>query len=579
MFSRYYQSELSYLRELGRDFAVANPSLAGLFAERGGDPDVERLLEGFAFLSARIRERLDDALPEVVEQLCQLALPQYVRSIPAMTIVEFSPAIRALKGIHKVPDGSELGTRAVQGTPCLFRTTRELELLPLVLNAVALDPSTETEPKLRLSFQTTEIGKQIVPTARSIQLFLHGGLGQTTTLFLWFMRHLRTVTVIAGEKRIELPLSAIRPTTLLEGGSTLPWPEFAPQDMRLTLEYYSMPSLLLFVEIGELAKLEGVLEENFDIVLQFDRAPKLPERIERDSIRLHCVPAINLFETTTEPVVRDISAHEHVLRAAGLESTHADVFQVKRVTGLRPKSAPVEYASYFDFTHMNQPESGQQYYWLKRGISPLDGGLDTHASFGNPRDLSPELFEETVSLDVVCTNRNLPNELRVGDVSVATNRSPTVAPFKNILPVTRPIRPAIGNELGWRFIAHIAVNQRSLSDPNALRSILGLYNFHESVDVQLGRANRLRVDAIRKVDIASAKRLVDHIPTRGVRTTIEMDETAFASLGDVYLFGCSLDAFFAAQAPLNTFHELAIVAHPSGSVLTWTPRSGIEPVY
>src|SRR5687767_13774037 len=115
MFSRYYQSELTYLREMGRAFGEANPRVAGLLADRGGDPDVERLLEGFAFLTARVRERMDDAVPEIIAGLSELLLPHYLRTVPACSIVEFSPPLRALRGRAKVAAGSELATNPVDG--------------------------------------------------------------------------------------------------------------------------------------------------------------------------------------------------------------------------------------------------------------------------------------------------------------------------------------------------------------------------------------------------------------------------------------------------------------------------------
>src|SRR5512141_2299308 len=100
MFSKYYQSELAFLRGMGKEFAAAHPELAGLLAERGGDPDVERLLEGFAFLSARIRERLDDAVPELIHDLTEILLPHYLRPVPACTVVEFQPVAGALRARH-----------------------------------------------------------------------------------------------------------------------------------------------------------------------------------------------------------------------------------------------------------------------------------------------------------------------------------------------------------------------------------------------------------------------------------------------------------------------------------------------
>src|SRR5207248_4042903 len=113
MFSKHYQSELGYLRAMGKEFALVNPSIAGLLAERGGDPDVERLLEGFAFLTARIRERIDDEIPEVVHALTDLLLPHYLRPLPACSILEFTPVAGALRGKHRIPRGTEIATAPV----------------------------------------------------------------------------------------------------------------------------------------------------------------------------------------------------------------------------------------------------------------------------------------------------------------------------------------------------------------------------------------------------------------------------------------------------------------------------------
>src|SRR5437868_9433607 len=101
---------------MGRAFGEANPRVAGLLAERGGDPDVERLLEGFAFLTARIRERADAAVPELAHGLCELLLPHYLRPLPAATVVEFTPHARALKARQRVAKGTPLASRKVDST-------------------------------------------------------------------------------------------------------------------------------------------------------------------------------------------------------------------------------------------------------------------------------------------------------------------------------------------------------------------------------------------------------------------------------------------------------------------------------
>src|SRR3954468_11097876 len=134
---------------MGRAFGEANPRVAGLLAERGGDPDVERLLEGFAFLTARVRERMDDSVPEIVAGLTELLLPHYLRTVPACSIVELTPALRALRGRSTVPAGAELATSPVEGTRCVFRTTFDVELLPVSIQETTLDQSVSAAPVLK----------------------------------------------------------------------------------------------------------------------------------------------------------------------------------------------------------------------------------------------------------------------------------------------------------------------------------------------------------------------------------------------------------------------------------------------
>src|SRR5687768_13110135 len=171
MFGKFYQAELAFLRETGKAYGLAHPQLAGLLAEKGGDPDVERLLEGFAFLTARIRERIDDAVPEVVHSLVDLLLPHYLRVLPSCSVVEFSPHARLLRGRSRIPTGAEVGSKPVEGTTCVFRTTRPVDLLPLTLVETVLDQSSPAAPVLRVQFQVAEQGRSEIFQEEGLSLF------------------------------------------------------------------------------------------------------------------------------------------------------------------------------------------------------------------------------------------------------------------------------------------------------------------------------------------------------------------------------------------------------------------------
>ncbi|HEY8428547.1 MAG TPA: type VI secretion system baseplate subunit TssF [Sandaracinaceae bacterium] len=582
MFSKYYQSELSYLRELGREFAEANPSLAGLFSEQGGDPDVDRLLEGFAFLTARIRERMEDAVPEVIDALAEMIVPQYTRTLPACSVVEFTPQQTALRGRHRLPAGTEVGARPIEGTTCLFRTTVHLDLLPLALTDFAFDHSIEAHPEFRLGFRCAQAADTLLPETPALRLFLHGPLGLTTTTYLWLLRHLEDVTYKSASGYTQsLGRHAVHPVGVSPEQPMLPWPELAPDGLRVMQEYFTLTQKLLFVDVRGLDKVPAEhATDQFVLSFRFNRPPKLPERLDRDNFRLHCVPVVNLFDTSADPIARDPRQHEYLVRASGVNPHHMEVYEVKSVTGLLAnRRGRRQYTPFYSFSHIHKPKSEQAFFLTRRARSPIDDGLDTYLTVLTPADVEPDFDEETLSIDLVCTNRSLPSELRAGDISVPTPRSPTIARFKNLTQVTRPVRPPVGAELHWRLVAHLALNVRTLANAESLRALLGLYNFHEAADQQLGRANRLRVESIRHVDVRPARRLIDRVPVRGQHTTVEVDQTAFASEGDVFAFGSALDWLFATETPINSFHQLSVRLHPSGAEIAWPPRTGTHPIF
>jgi type VI secretion system protein ImpG len=582
LFSKYYQSELSYLRELGREFAEANPSLAGLFAEQGGDPDVDRLLEGFAFLTARIRERMEDAVPEVVDALAEMIVPQYTRTLPSCSVVEFLPQQTALRGRHKLPAGTEVGAKPIEGTTCLFRTTVDLELLPLTLKDFHFDHQVEAHPEVRLGFKTGQAADALLAETKALRLFLHGPLGLTTTTYLWMLRHLDDVIYKASDGYTQsLGKGAVHPVGVSPEQPMLPWPELAPDGLRVMQEYFTLTQKLLFVDVEGLDRVPAEhATDDFVLIFKFDRPPKLPERLDKDNFRLHCVPVVNLFDTTADPISRDPRQHEYLIRASGVNPLHMEVYQVGDVTGLLAnRRGRRSYTPFYSFRHVLKPMGDQAFFYTRRARSPIDDGLDTYLTVLTPADVEPDFDEETLSIDLVCTNRSLPSELRAGDISVPTPRSPTIARFRNITQVTRPVRPPVGAELHWRLVAHLALNVRTLANAESLQSLLALYNFHEEADQQLGRQNRLRVESIRDVSVRAARRLIDRIPVRGQHTTIEVDQAAFASEGDVFAFGSALDWLFATETPLNSFHQLSMRLHPSGAEMQWPPRTGSQPIF
>jgi type VI secretion system protein ImpG len=575
LFSKYYQAELAYFRETGRDFGRANPALAGLLSERGGDPDAERLLEGVAFLTARIRQRGEAALPELVEGLVDLILPQYLRPIPASSIVEFTPQIRAMRGALPVPRGTEVAAKAVEGTACTFRTTSELTLLPLAVHDVGVEYPSSTSPILRVTLTISEAGTAELRRTGKLRFFLHGELPLSSTLYLWLARHCQEIELRDPEQKspgARLPAQNLRATGFEPEEALFEWPRLSQDGSRLLQEFFTLPQKFLFFELQGLAA-APTTREKLEVIFHFDRPPSLPAKVGREAVRLYCVPVVNLFNASGEPVRVEALEEQHPLRPAGVNPRHAEVYAVDSVTGAGTgRGDRREYASFVAFSHLPK----ETYYRLHRTISPIDAGLDTTISLGTALDAPPDWQEQTLSMQLTCTHRSLPAQLGIGDLSVATRTSPALAQFTNLVPISQPIRPPLGSELHWRLLSHLALSRLSLAGKDELRAMLELYNFQVDTDQPRARANTMRIGAIRAVESARQRSLVQGASIFGQRTRVEMEEAGFAGPGDLFAFGQILDRLFASNLGVNSFHELAVQSFPSRLEHVWPPRSGTQ---
>ena len=576
MFSKYYQSELAFLREMGKAYAKAHPQAAGLLAGRSNDPDVERLFEGFAFLAARIRERIEDGVPEITHDLAELLVPQSLRPLPAATIVEFTPRPSALRGRGRVAAGAEVASAPVDGCVCRFRTTTDLELVPASVREAVIERSVSANPVLRVRVEVADGASSAVFHPAGLRFFVQADLPVASTLMLWLGRHLRGVEVrssAAGGGSVQLGASAVHLCGFDPGLPLLPWPALAPTSCRTLQEYFTLPQKFLFFEVRGLDAALAVQGDRFELAFQLERPPELPGPLPRDALRLNCAPVVNVFPVSGDPISVRGAGDEHLIRAADLQPGQMSVYSVDQVTGIpEGRGELIQYQPFTAFSHAAQ--EGAAYYRLRRALSPVDGELDTWIALASPRDGGAGPSAQTLSLSLTCTNRQLPARLRLGDVSRATSGSPTMAKFRDIVPLSRPVRPPLGTEQHWRLIAHLAWHRAPSGKAEGLRRELELYNLQALADEQAGSANRLRIEAVREVEAEPVRRLVQGAPVRGTRVSVDLDEGGFASVGDAFLFASAIDDLLAGQTPLISFTELAIALQPSKRKYAFPPRNG-----
>lgn len=550
----YFSAELDRLRRTARAFGRDNPALARALEVHAGDPDVERLLEGVAFLVAGMRSRIDSAADDAARSLAEVIAPQVVAPLPAAAIVELEPQLRSLRARHRVPAGRELRARA-GGVECRFRTCFDVDLRPLQVRGCRL--SLGPEPALEVDL---EVGEAALRDPAPLRLYLHHeDLGQAATLLLWLTRHLRGVTVVGAEGlRGRLPAAALRalsPTAW----PVVPWPELAPAAQRAALELFTLPERLCFVELEglhELRSSEGPMTLRFEL----ERAPPLATA-PAECVRLHCVPVVNLFEAPAEPIRREGPAREAIVRADGVDPRHVEVREVvaAHASGQdRRRRALVPFARALGAT------AGT--YSLRRAEGCW-GGVDTFLRIHEPAGSS----DEVLSLDLVCSNGRLPAELRPGE---AWDAGPggLIRGCTNLTPVTPPVQAALGRAALWRLLAHLVLAPRGPADVEALRGLLRLYNVDSGSP--RGRVGARMIAAIGGLRREGVVRVVRGAPVSAVRTTVEVEEAGVGGVGPAFLLGQVLDALCAAYTPLGTASELRLELRPRREALTWPVRLG-----
>ena len=566
----YYAGELAFLRETAQAFAVANPAVAGALQDRGTDPDVERLLEGTAFLAAGLRARIDQAGAQVAHSLAELTLPHFLRSLPATTIVEFHPNTKNLRARQRVPRERPLLARPVSGTACRFRTCLDVDLWPLTVADARLDESVSQQPKISVVLEPAESARPALADPQPLRFYIHhGDPSVPAALMLWLTRHLTGITVLSGGVVVgRLPPDSVAGLAAADS-AVLPWVDTAPQGYRSVLEFFALPEKFCFFELAGLHDL-ALGDARIGLQFEFDRPPPLSAAITPTTFRLHCTPAINLFEAPGESLSRSPRQRSYLVRADGIDPRHAEVYEVRSVTavsrthGGRRKFVP--------FAHAGQVAGCMTpSFSLVRARSPVDGNIDTHLGLRDTDGAALGLDEEVLSLQLLCTNRALPLELQVGDIA-GELRGATYRSYVNIAPVSPPVRMALGEDSLWRLLSHLALNQRGPVDGDALRGLLRLYNFHAVAGTQRGRLAERTVDAVRDIKREAVTRLVRGVPIRTVRTTVELDERGFAGSGNAFLLGRVLDDLYGSHININVASELRVVLSPSQVEYAWPVR-------
>jgi type VI secretion system protein ImpG len=583
----YYQDELRYLRDVGAEFARVNPEIARYLGERGTDPDVERILEGVAFLCGRLRHKLDDDLPEITANLMNLLWPHYVRPIPSMSVLELVPDIDALQAPFTVGTGAEFASRTEfkesdggvgshgQGTRCRYRSSWPTIIRPWQIVDVALDSNPPQPLTLRLAFSKSDKVDWPDMGLDRVRLYLAGDPGVSFLLYMLLAAHVAHVEVrdTNSENRTvaDLEPSAVSASGLAVDDGVIPYPTRSFLGYRLLQEYFAFKNKFLFFDVRGLARAVHDVDpgDAIEIAIQFKTRPDALPQVNRQDVRLHCCPIINLFEHPAEPIRRSEEVPRNLLqpaRSGVSDRRHLEIYSVDSVVGVSQSAGFKEqrYTPFFSFDATGRPG---RFFHTQTETNVMGGdvkyGTDTYLSLvGAPETAATS--DETISIETTCSNRFLPSELRAGDISEPTDKTPDGLRFRNIVKPTASISPPLGKGLHWRLISHMSLNYESLANAERFKELLRVYDYQAAHDARLFEAHERMFDGIVKLESRYGERLVRGASLRGTSISLELNEDRFAGEGDAFLFASILDRFFALYVTLNGYSQLSVRFSVSG---------------
>lgn len=571
---RYFDAEMRYLREAGKEFAEAFPDRAAqLNLDKPGaqDPYVERLFEGFAFLMGRLREKLDDDLPELTEGLVSLLWPHYLRTIPSLSVVELVPELAHMKRSETVGKGFEVLSQPIgpQRTRCCYTTTQDLTLQPLALESVRLAHEPDGRSLLRLRFTCGALTDWSEIDLSRLPLYLNADAPLASALHQALTLNTQALYVrLAGKQERQVLEGHFAAKGFADEDRLWPKGDSAFSGYQLLLEYFTFREKFMFVTLCGLEQLNltaAIPWFELDVVLR--EAWPHEFSVSSEHIRLHAVPVINLFPLEADPMTLAPLETDYLLRPMRLQDGHTEIYSVDQVTSAN-NAVRHDYVPFSSFRHkggMLRDDAPERYFHtrLKRSANGLHDTWLILGGDGFDKDLLQG--SDSLSLRLTGTNGQLPRKA-LQSTLLDTVASSTQARLRvrNLCAPTQPCYPPNRDRFHWRVLSHLGSNFLPMLDnAEVLRGTLALYDWTAS------ELNRRRLAAIAEVRHHLVQRFEKGFLLRGVDIEITLDANGFSGEGDISLFGEMLNRFFALYADIHLYTQLTLILQPTGKCLRW----------
>lgn len=612
----YYERELEHLRGLAGEFAKEFPKIASRLSLDEfdcADPYVERLLEGFAYLAARVHLKLDAEFPRFTHSLLETVYPHYLAPTPSMAMVQFEPDLQegALADGVVIPRQTLLRSTIGKGeqTACTYQTAHEVALWPLELvearyytrdvSTLELPAHLQAQAAIRIRLRSTadKLFRDI--KLDSLRLYVRGGGATAMRVYRQALSRAQGLVVQPATRSVRwqevLGAASVRPAGFDASDAILPFGPRSFHGYRLLHEYFAFPERFMFIELAGLSKALRRCEQNqIDLVIPLREAQEeLEGRVDASRFALFCTPVVNLFYKRADRIrVSDRFSEFHIVpdRTRPLDY---EVYQVLAVRGYgeRPDQEQ-EFRAFYSATDLEGQKDGGAYYAVHRvprvasqkekqfGRRSSYSGSEVFLSLVDAKAAPYPADLREIGVETLCTNRDLP----ILQPPVGRGRTDfswdISAPLKAVRCLAGPTRPHPSfahGDTAWRLVSHLSLNYLSLADTNqqegatALRDLLRLYSqvSEPAVRNQVEGVKSVRTDPV-----------VRRVPTpgpiafaRGLLVRLMLDEAAFEGSGS-FLLGAVLERFFGRYSSINSFTETVLLSADNQEIMRWPARLG-----
>ncbi len=613
----YYERELQHIREMGKEFADEYPKIAARLGMEGidvADPYVERLVEAFAFLAARVQLKIDAQYPQFTQHLLEMVYPHFLAPLPSAAVVQLQPMLEdgSLAEGFVVRRGTVLRSRLGRGdvTACEYRTAHDVTLWPVeIAEAEYASYSRELagaqergidgiKASLRIRLRATADLTFDKIALDDLPLFLRGVGEIPSRVYEQVLANalgvlIRPVGAPAGTFDV-LPREAVRRVGFRDDQALLPFGARSFHGYRLLQEYFAFPERFLFFDVAGMGPaLRRSKGREIDVHVLLDRVDAaLLNAVDAENFAPYCVPVLNLFPMRADNIPLTPKRPEYHVLADRTRPMDFEIWSVTSVTGTGTAGeAPVEFRPFYSVKERGADTPAAAYFAIRReprvisesqkqtgnrvayvGSEVFVSLVDTEAA-----PYRPDLKQ--VSLDVLCTNRDLPLRLTVGQGrgDFQLQVSAKVAAVRCLAGPTAPRPSPTGGKAAWRLVSHLSRNYLSLTDDESGR---GAAAMRELLSLYVGANDAAMLKQVEGLRSVASRPIVRRIPTpgpitfgRGLEVTVTFDEAAFRGTG-IFLLGAVLEEFLARHVSLNAFTETVIASTERGEIMRWPVRVG-----